>query len=441
MGSHATGCSDDAISMLGLPSFVVLAAGEVCGELELVVETTTSVTGCRTCGVVATAHGRRTHLVRDVPRGSTPVMLLWRKRIWRCDEPTCPARTWSETDPQIAARAVLSTRARAWATQQVGRDGRTVAVIARILGVGWATVMRAVVEHGTPPLGDPDRLAGVSALGVDEHAWLRANATRRTAYVTGIVDITAGRTARLLDVVPGRSGTVYAGWIAEREQAWRDQITVAALDPFRGYAAALRAQLPDTVRVLDAFHVVKLANTAVDEVRRRVQQDTLGRRGHRDDPLYRTRRLLTRGQGTLSPRSRAKLTAALAAGDPRGEVEVAWQCAQHVHDVYHADTPQQGRQRAHWVIDTLPTCPIPEIARLGKTLRQWRSEFLAYHDTDGASNGPTEATNLIIEKIRRNAHGFRNWHNYRLRLLLHCGIDYTSELTPPIRTRQPRFVA
>ena len=64
---------------------------------------------------------------------------------------------------------------------------------------------------------------------------------------------------------------------------------------------------------------------------------------------------------------------------------------------------------------------VPEIARLGRTLRNWRQQFLAYFDTGGVSNGGTEAINLIIEKTRRLAHGFRNFNNYRLRILLAAG--------------------
>jgi transposase len=64
--------------------------------------------------------------------------------------------------------------------------------------------------------------------------------------------------------------------------------------PFRGYATALTTNLPHAVRVLDAFQVVRLGSAAVDDVRRRRQQETLGRRGHRDDPLYRNRGLLRR---------------------------------------------------------------------------------------------------------------------------------------------------
>ena len=56
-------------------------------------------------------------------------------------------------------------------------------------------------------------------------------------------------------------------------------MATASLDPFRGYATALTTQLPDAIRVLDPFHVVKLGLDCVDQVRRRVQQNTLGHRG------------------------------------------------------------------------------------------------------------------------------------------------------------------
>lgn len=91
--------------------------------------------------------------------------------------------------------------------------------------------------------------------------------------------------ARLLDLVPGRSGVVYADWLKERNTAFRDGIKVATLDTFQGYKNALDDELEDATAVLDAFHVVKLGTEAVDDVRRRVQQATLGHRGRKGDPL------------------------------------------------------------------------------------------------------------------------------------------------------------
>ena len=434
-GSDRTGAV-----LVGLPDFMVLAAAEVAGEVELLVETTVVEVGCPGCGVIAEGNGRRPVTVRDLPVAGRRTVLIWLKRLWRCRESACAVRSWSETSAQIRPRSALTERARLAAMRRVQAE-ETVAAVARDLQVGWHTVMRAVVDYGVPLVEDPDRLASVAAVGVDEHVWVHASANRRTGYATGIVDITPRRPARLLDVVPGRTGKVYADWIAEREAAWREHIRVAALDPFRGYATALATALPGATRVLDAFHVVALANKMVDEVRQRIQQETLGRRGHKGDPLYEIRRLLRRGIETLSDRARRKIDIALQVGDPTYAITVAWAAAQQLRSIYHAPNPQVGRARALTALTSLPDCPVPEVARLGRTLRAWRTELLAYFDTGGASNGPTEAMNLLIEKRRRAAHGFRNFRNYRLRLLLAHGLPCQDQPTAQIRTRRPRFVA
>jgi transposase len=130
------------------------------GEWRLVIQTTAEVVGCPGCGVRAQAHGRRTVGVRDLPIGGRPVVLAWRKRLWRCREPACQVRTWTEQAAAIRPRAVLTERARAEACRRVGKDAHAVAAVARDLGVGWATIMRAVVDHGRPLLEDPTRAGG-----------------------------------------------------------------------------------------------------------------------------------------------------------------------------------------------------------------------------------------------------------------------------------------
>jgi transposase len=84
---------------------------------------------------------------------------------------------------------------------------------------------------------------------------------------------------------------------------------------------------------------------------------------------------------------------------------------------------------------------IPERVRLARTIDAWREELLAYFDTDGVSNGPTQAMNGLIKKIKRIGHGYRNFANYRLRLLLHCGITWHTPAVTPIRGRLPRLAA
>jgi Transposase len=75
-----------------------------------------------------------------------------------------------------------------------------------------------------------------------------------------------------------------------------------------------------------------------------------------------------------------------------------------------------------------------------RTVRAWQAEILALHATNGCSNGPTEAVNLLMKKVKRVGHGFRNFTNYRLRLLLHCGVRWQRHRTARLRSRSPRSV-
>ena len=99
---------DDGIAVtavLGLPGFEVLAVSEYGGELEQAVQTTAEQGWCPGCGVQARLHDRRPSWVRDLPAAGRPVMLVWVKRVWRCMEPRCATRTWTERSPAIRPRA------------------------------------------------------------------------------------------------------------------------------------------------------------------------------------------------------------------------------------------------------------------------------------------------------------------------------------------------
>jgi transposase len=435
VGQHS---SASASRLLGLDGFEVVAAQVVGGEWQLEVQTTATAVGCQGCGVQAELHGRRRVQVRDLPIGGRPVVLAWRKRLWRCREPACGLRTWTEQTAAIRPRAVLTQRARAEACRRVGKDAHAVAAVARDLGVGWATIMRAVAEHGTPLVDDAARLEGVATLGLDETTFLKATRVAPTRYVTGLVDLEGGR---LLDVVADRTRAAVNSWLDARPRAWLARIATVALDPWRGYASALVAPLGHATVVVDHFHAVRLANTVVDQVRRRTQQATLGHRGRKRDPLYRIRKLLLTAAEQLTQRGRVRLRAGLAAGDPTGEVAAAWQGKELLRAVYRAVGMPAARAALDRFDRWCDAVQIPELSRLARTVRAWEAEILAFHATGGCSNGPTEAVNLLIKKVKRVGHGFRNFANYRLRLLLHCGVRWQTHRTARLRARSPRFMA
>ena len=431
--SHPTCCCSVSLNrcdrcdlLVGLEGFHLVAAARREYGLMLDIESCDRRAGCPGCGVIAQGHGRVVVEVIDAPWAGVPVRIRWFKRRWICRETTRQIATFSEQNHSMCApRARLGVRAIRWAIRQLRFEGATILGLARQLGTTWNTVWSHIKPCLQAASDDPARFTGIRVLGVDEHVWHHQDRRHRgPRELTGIVDLTCGEehpTARLLDLVPGRSGTVYKNWLEERGEDFRSGIQIATLDPFQGYKNAIDDQLQDATSVLDAFHIVKLAGDALDEVRRRVQQDTTGHRGRKGDPLYQIRNLLRASRDRLTKRQQERLREAFTADEAHISVEVAYHCAQQVRDVFHQATPAQGRRLAAHLIERLPTCPIPEIARLGRTLRKWKDAFLAYFDTGGASNGPTEAINGIIELGRRTARGYRNPTNYQLRMLLIAG--------------------
>ncbi|WP_344082441.1 transposase, partial [Nostocoides veronense] len=85
------------------------------------------------------------------------------------------------------------------------------------------------------------------------------------------------------------------------------------------------------------------------------------------------------------------------------EVAIAWQAIHQLRSAYTAENLAAGKKTALAALKSFPKCPIPEIARLGRTLRKWRREFLAYFETGRSSNGGAEAINGLIELHRRVA--------------------------------------
>ena len=256
-----------------------------------------------------------------------------------------------------------------------------------------------------------------------------------------IIDLTGIRagtgSARLLDMVEGRSKHAFKTWLAARDQGWRAQVEVVAMDGFSGFKTAAAEELPDAVAVMDPFHVVRLAGEALDKCRRRVQQATLGHRGRKGDPLYGARRTLSTGADLLTEKQKDRLAALFdetVHGDDHVEVEATWGIYQRMIAAYREPDRGKGRELMDAVI-TAVSSGVPkaltEIITLGRTLKKRAADVLAYFDRPGTSNGPTEAINGRLEHLRGSALGFRNLTNYIARSLLETG-GFRPQLHPQI---------
>ena len=379
---------------------------------------------CRRCGCEGVPRDTVTRRLAHEPWGWRPTTLVVTVRRYRC---TGCGQVWRQDTTKAAVpRAKLSRRGLRWALEALVCQHLTVARVAEGLAVAWNTANDAVLaDRKRVLISDPARFENVSVVGVDEHVWRHTR--RGDKYVTVIIDLTPIRSgsgpARLLDMVEGRSKQAFKQWLAARPQAWRDRVEVVAMDGFTGFKTAAAEELPQAVAVMDPFHVVRLAGDALDQCRRRVQQDLHGHRGRKDDPLYTSRRTLHTGADLLTDKQRARLTA-LFAVEEHVEVEATWGIYQRMIGAYREPDRKHGRELMTTLIESLSSAvpaALTELRRLGRTLTTRAGDVLAYFDRPGTSNGPTEAINGRLEHLRGSALGFRNLTNYIARSLLESG--------------------
>ena len=331
-----------------------------------------------------------------------------------------------DTSKAAAPRAKISRRGLWWALTGIVVAHLSMARVAAGLAVAWDTANTAVLAEGKRILiNDEHRYDGVAVIGVDEHCWRHTR--KGDKFVTVIIDLTPVRDrkgpARLLDMVEGRSKKVFKTWLAARPQTWRDGLDVVAMDGFTGFKTAAAEELPAATAVMDPFHVVRLAGEGLEKCRQRVQQDTLGHRGRRGDPLFQARQTLNTGDALLTDRQRERLMV-LFTPDEHAQVEATWGVYQRIITAYREPDPREGKGLMQAVIDSLregvPTV-LTETRKLGRTLNQRTDDVLAYFDRPGTSNGPTEAINGRLEHLRGSALGFRNLTNYIARCLFEAG--------------------
>jgi hypothetical protein len=180
--------------LVGLSDVTVLAVDDQPGEpIRVHMEQRHGRPVCSTRETPARSKGRPAVELADLPCFGRPARLVWRKHRWFCPAPTCPAGSWTGDDRTIAApRLAMTDRASRWATEQVGRLGRTVNEIAIELGCDWHTINDTVIAYGTALVDDPDRIGEVTALGLDETLFARVGPWRTQRWSTSIVDVRAG---------------------------------------------------------------------------------------------------------------------------------------------------------------------------------------------------------------------------------------------------------
>jgi transposase len=405
--------------LVGLKDVRVLSYARRGPVGELTIEQVVSDPRCPTCGGRARVKERPLVDYTDLPFGGVPMTLRWKKHRLSCANPSCPIKSFTLADHRLAAKGVmLTTRAAKWVVKEIA-SGQNVSHLARELRCSWDSVNTATRVYGAALLAaDTKRLKETTAIGLDETLFVRRGPYRRKSWSTTVCDV---QNHQLIDVIPTREFTEVAGWLRSQPHHVKDRLNYGCLDMSRTYAAVFRVVTPKAIQVIDRFHVMRHAIAAVDEVRRRVQQQRLGHRGRSDDPLYKARKLLVIKETSNDPDLQARLEGLLALGDPDGEVAFAYGVKEAVARFYATENAEEAEDLLRDIIDygSKKSAPM-EVRRLARTLHNWFDGIVAWHQAR-VSNGPTEGMNNLLKRVKRVAFGFTNFENYRIRALLYAG--------------------
>jgi transposase len=419
---------DDTTSLLfGLDSFRVVDVVRVADRVvRVVIETVERQGICPDCGVASTrVKDRALVRIRDLPAADQRVVLWWRKRRLACLETACARRSFTQTTTEIPPRSRLTARLRVRLAEAVAGSNRAVSEVAAEYSLSWWTVHRAFLAASARwlPAPTPTRVLGIDETRARTVRWILADQgwRRSDPWMTSFVNADTTGPGLLLGLAPGRSGACVRTWLAEQTPQFRQGIELVVIDPSAPYASGIRAALPRARIAVDHWHLVRLANDMLTEVRQRVTRQLHQRRGVASDPVWAHRRMLLTAGDRLSRRQLDRLNRVLAVDDPNGEISAAWGCKELLRQLLAQHQPDRIRAALWRFYTACAQANMPETTRLATTIETWWPAILVAL-TEQVTNARTEGFNRIIKQVKRVACGFTNMDNYRRRIMAHIAV-------------------
>ena len=233
---------------------------------------------------------------------------------------------------------------------------------------------------------------------------------RRHRYVTVLAE---GETNRTLVMLP-RMEQSGVGQVLSESRARLTGVEVVVTVGASPYKAAVDEYLPRAQHLLERFHVIRWFGTALVQLRRDLQRQSRGRPGW-EPSLHRSRYLMLKRQYRLTDPEWEHLRRLF---DSYPLMETGWRALQLLHQVYQAPNLQEACRALDRFTDLYQTGRIPQYRKTVNAILRWSDEILAYHTTGRPTNGPIEATNNLLQKLKRTAHGHANPQNYAHRGIL-----------------------
>ncbi len=386
-------------ALLELPEFRVIHLEMRPQQLELHLErreTSIVCPRCQTC--CSRVQESRPRCLRDLPILERPVMLWLHLRRFACCG--CRHRPW-ETSTTFGERVKWTERLYHQVRAEFLR-GCPGNELARRYGLSARTLFRWTFERSRG--GRPRQLG--RAIGIDEYARRKGHRSN-----TLIVDLESGQP---IATFKGRRAEDVIAWCNSRPQAERDRVEVVVLDMSKTFFAAIKAVFGEQVHVIDRFHVVQQAVSALDAVLRSVQKQL--------DPEE-AKALKKLRKRWLKSADQLNVDELIARYEWRRRFPALRETLNWVQDLrkwFDRKYDKPAREALVKLIERASQSVQEPLQRIAGTLTRWFDPIVRYIRYR-YSNGLTEGFNNKIKLIQRMAYGLRNEHNRRKRILAWCG--------------------
>jgi transposase len=395
---------------LGLDGYEVLDSwySEADGRVRVLIEAPREGLRCRACGCARVhVHERAVRSWESAPLGLTPVDIVMRSPRVKCLG--CGSKTWHQPTFANGQRRITKTF-EAFIERQLTR--LTIQDVVEMYGLSWNTVSEidlARLKKLTRP-----KLGGLKRLAIDEN-YLGA----RHGFVTIVLDLD---TKAIVSVLKGRGKQALKPFFAKLKQA-RAQVKAVATDMAGGYIAAVMESLPKAALVFDRFHVVKLMNEKLSDLRREMYHELTDKQ-HRK-VLKGTRWLLMMNPENLKQNAKVDEKAQLQEALKLNEsLSVAYYLKEDLRQFWNQKSKPAAEKFLEARCRRADASGIRQMQTMAKTLRGHRTGLLNWYDHQ-ISTGPLEGINNKIGALQRRAYGYRNYEHLKERLLTLHHTKYT----------------
>ncbi len=386
-------------AVVGLPGYQITGIEERAGKVRISARYTGPISCPRCGGVRLRAKDRRLRQPRHESWGTRQSVLELESRKWLCRQ--CGRCFWQRFPGILPRKRATEPFRRSVSLKHW--DGISRCRLGQREGIGSATVERWFEDFLELRLAERSGAACPRVLGIDEHFF-----TRRHGYATTLCDL---KGHKIFDVVLGRSEAALESYL--QRLAGKERVRVVCMDLASAYRALVRKHFPNARIVADRFHVVRLVNHHFLACWRDIDPVGAKHRGLIS--------LMRRHRHNLKPEQVARLEAYWVQFPMLRQIYAFKQRLCYLLLKKHRTRKQCADLVPRFLkaIHQLRQAGLAQLVQLGQTLQSWSLEIaMMWRFT--RNNGITEGFHTKMEVLQRQAYGFRNFNNYRLRVRIMC---------------------